>query len=625
MGELLDLILDFEKKLLFLLKDLAHQPKKVADSIVSKDKFYLGAFKFYTLATSAWIIFFQLGNGYFDFFSSEFQLPDRLVKFLQSEQDFAFLIAPFAGLVEFFIPFAIVNWLLFRKRELTWLNHITLNIYLAGFLLIYALPWFLILFVFSTLSWFDGGVINIIAYISVIITPVFYYCWVYLKIFGRKKIFSFVKPLVTVIGISYLSISFFLNEPFHELIHRKIFYSKYDQFNLVPTENTSSYTYTRLDSLVFETPNNNRFAADLVSSITYNANVFVIANYDRKLMTYSHNLIIVTANTRKIIPLHPRSFSELQFFSVSQIDSMNQFIVLHNNLSTIYSDTLRLVLVNQSQPPRVKTYTNHLSVLSNIIRVDSALIFSGLLRDTKEPALGKLNDSTNDVQDVHTFKGKKNYHIDHLHSDDQSTFQWLMSHDDTGRLKEIIWMQGYFTAEGLKRTGEISLYKNEFSPTKNFYTGFLHNSKLTKLSDSTSIVAFQIMTDSSFAISITQINTSQKKPDWNSIISVPADLAFNDELLADSSHVYLLGRAASIFHKGLSQNYYQLPYVMKVNKQTGLSEGVRFLKIEKDWTGYYLPYLESIYIMPSSVYQDQQYIYWILGGQHYYKIDKKKL
>lgn len=624
MGELLDLILEFEKKLLSLIKDLALHPKKIADSIVSKDKIYLGAFKFYTLATSAWIIFFQLGNSYFDFFSTEFQLPERLVKYLQSEQDFAFLIAPFAGLVEFFIPFALINWFLFRKRELSWLNHITLNIYIAGFLLIYALPWFLILFVLSTLTWFDGDMINIIAYVSVIIAPVFYYCWVYLKVFGRKKFLSFAKPLCTIITISYLSISFFLNQPFHELIHRKIFYSKYNQFNLVPTKNSSSYTYTRLDSLVYETPDNNHFAADLVNSSTYNANAFVVANYDRKLMNYSYNLIIITANSKKIIPLHSHSFSESQFFSVSQIDSMNQFIVLHNNLSTIYSDTLRLISVNQFEPPRLNMFTDHLNVLSSIIKIDSSFIFSGILQDSKEPVLGKLN-ATNEVQGVYTFQGKKNFHIDLTYPGNQSTFQWLMSHDDVGRLKEIIWMQGYFTTDGLKQMGKISLYKNEFSPTKNFFNGFLHNSKLTNLNDSTSIATFQIMTDSSFAISISNINTKQKKEDWNSIISVPSDLAFNDELLADSSHIYLLGRSASIFQKGLSQNYYQLPYLMKVNRQTGQSDGIEFLEMERDWTGYYLPNLESIYTMPSSAYQDQQYIYWIIGGQHYYKIDKTKL
>lgn len=80
MGELLDLLLDFERKLLLLIRDLALRPQKISQAIVAKDKSYLGAFKFYTIATSAWIIFFQLGNRYFDFFSSDFVLPERLRK-----------------------------------------------------------------------------------------------------------------------------------------------------------------------------------------------------------------------------------------------------------------------------------------------------------------------------------------------------------------------------------------------------------------------------------------------------------------------------------------------------------------------------------------------------------------
>ncbi|MBN8651754.1 MAG: hypothetical protein J0L67_10015 [Cytophagales bacterium] len=624
MGELLDLILDFERKLLLLIKDLVVQPKKVANSIINKDKIYLGAFKFYTLATSAWIIFFQLGNKYFDFFSEDFVLPERLINYLQSEQDFAFLIAPFAGLTEFFIPFAVINWLLFRKRELSWLNHITLNIYIAGFLLIYALPWFLILFVLSSTS-LDGGLINIIAYLSVIITPILYYSWVYLKIFGRKKFFSFAKPLCTVLAICYLSISFFLNEPFHELIHRKLFFRKYNQFSPVPDEALLS-SYTIIDSLVRETPEKNFFAADLVHSLTQNTNASVLGEYDRNLMTYTYSLSLNSEGVTRNVALHSASFNQTQFFSISQPDTSNLFFVLQNNLMAVYSDTLKIIIIDQSginSKPAI--FTDHLNVLSNIVKIDSSYIFSGMFRSTKEPIVGRMNLSSNTAENVYTFNGMQNFFIDNLSTNRSTELQALMSHDDKGKLREVRWIHGKITNEGFKQTSEISLYKNEFSPTINFYNGFLHRSRLTNLNDSISIAAFQIMTDSSFAISMTKINTVQKKSEWSTILTLPADFSYNDELLADSMNIYLLGRGASVFHKGLTLDYYQLPYVLKINKQTGQSEGVRFLEMERKWTGYYLPNLESIYTMASTAYQDQHYIYWLLGGRHYYKIDKSKL
>lgn len=626
MGDLLDLFLDFERKLLALIRDLAVNPKKVADSIVAKDKVYLGAFKFYTFATSAWLIFFQFGNRYFDFFSDDFVLPERLTRYLQSEQDFAFLIAPFAGLAEFFIPFALINWLLFKRRGLSWLNHVTLNIYLAGFLLVYALPWFLVLYVLGNFTSFDGDGINYIAYLSVIITPVVYYCWVHMKIFGVKKLVSFTKPFITVIAGSYLSISMLLNEPFHELIHRKIFYNKYNQFALEPTKDTLTYSYSFSDTLFRETPTGNRFPATVVRGVTTRVNTSVMANYDRTSRGYLYSLIISTPEATQNIPLYQQSLAELQFFSINQIDSGSQFIVLHNNVFTVFSDTLRLIKVDRkgvaSQP---NIFTDHLSVLSKIIEVDSTLIFSGILRASREPVIGKLTNTLDATQEVYTFRNQKNYHIDFLSPASSSTFQGLMSHDDGGKLKEITWMQGSFTDGGFKKTGEIGLYKNEFSPTKNFFNGFLHNSKLVSLNDTTSLVAFQIMTDSSFSISLSRINNKKMKAEWNSILSIPADFAFNDELLADSASVYLLGRAAAVFHSGLSLYYYQLPYVQKVNSQTGISEGVHFLPMKKDWTGYYLSSLEAMYMIASSAYQDDQYIYWCIEGRHYYRIKKSEL
>ena len=343
-------------------------------------------------------------------------------------------------------------------------------------------------------------------------------------------------------------------------------------------------------------------------------------------MEYLYSLITTTPQTTKSIPLHQQPVADLRFFSINQIDSGSQFIVLHNNMFSVYSDTLQLIKVDRTgTPSHPKIFTDHLSVLSKIIEVDSALVFSGILRASREPVLGKLTASLDATQQVYIFRNQRNYYIDFLSPASSSAFQGLISHDDGGKLKEITWMQGSFTTDGFKKTAEIDLYKNEFSPTKNFFIGFLHNSRLVYLNDTTSVAAFQIMTDSSFSISLSRINNQKMKVAWSSILSIPADFAFNDELLADSTSAYLLGRAAAVFHSGLSLYYYQLPYVQKVNIQTGLSEGIHFLPMQKSWTGYYLSSLEDMYTITSSAYQDDQYIYWCIEGRHYYKIKKSEL
>lgn len=549
-----------------------------------------------------------------------------LEKFLQSEQDFAFLIAPFAGLVEFFIPFALVNWFLFRKREFTGLNHITLNIYIAGFLLIYSLPFFLLLYVLGTFTSIDGDYVNLAAYITVIIVPLLYYCWVYVKVFEKKRFLSFAKPFTTIVVISYLSISFFLNEPFHEFLHRKLFYSKHIQFNIQPSPDATLATYTLADTLVRETSAFNFFSANQVRITTISGNAFVRSRYSRNQQDYTYNLVFTTPDSTKSYSISKTRFNYPQFFSVYQLKSLNRFYVLYNDFMTVFSDTVKLVSLNLGESSfQENRFTDHLSVLSIFTEVDDQLVFSGIQRGTKVPLLGILNADASSVVTEYLFPARKDFIIDALSAPTGSNLQWILSHDHNGKLKEVVWMSGVVSPTEITATNEISLYKNEFSPTKDFYNGLLHNSKLATVTDSTSIVGFQIMTDSSFALSITKINTLQKKIDWNNIVTIPSDLAYNDELVADANGIYLLGRAASVFKRGLSMQYHQQPYVAKLNLTSGMLEKIYFLEIEKGYTGYFLPNLELIYSVASSVCQDKQYIYWSLNGRHNYKIDKQKL
>ena len=201
MGELLDLILDFERKLHGLVRDLFINPKRVADSIVAKDKVYLSAFKFYTFSMSIWIILFQVGNPYFDFFPQNYVLPHRLASYMESQQNFIFLVAPFAGLIEFFLPVSVLNWLMFKKRPFTWINHFTIGLYIGGILLLYEFFAVIIVYMLEDVMF---GMFEFVSIMLMMVIPALYFGYVYARIFGRRIFFSALKPFIVVMITGYL-------------------------------------------------------------------------------------------------------------------------------------------------------------------------------------------------------------------------------------------------------------------------------------------------------------------------------------------------------------------------------------------------------------------------------------
>jgi hypothetical protein len=204
----------------------------------------------------------------------------------------------------------------------------------------------------------------------------------------------------------------------------------------------------------------------------------------------------------------------------------------------------------------------------------------------------------------------------------------LVSRVEQDRLKEIRWIQGTLVNNTFAKNGELTIYKNEFAPTRDFYFTPLHRNNLNVINDSTAIVSFQVMTDSSFALSLTNINTRENIINWSSLYTIPADFSFNDQVVADDHTIYGLGRALSLFRSGLTTTNYQLPYVIKIDLKTGVKKTLEFFPFD-DPDG--ISNAEDIYRYWPSVYQDQKNIYWSIGGEnesnriHFYTIAKKNL
>jgi hypothetical protein len=618
MGELFDLILDFERKLVLLIRDLIVSPARIGESIIRKDKKYLGAFKFYSFITSIWILFFQFGNQYFDFFSDSFVLPDRLASFLRSEEDFAFLIAPFVVLIEFFLPFAILNYFLFRKKKLSVLQHITLNTYLGAILLLYALPVFLALWLLATYGGID------LTFPFLVLVPLLYYGYVHVRIFDGKKVFSFVKSVLTLAVISYVSVSLFLMRPFHELLHRKILYSKFSRFELKGDAPPGLYTYDYRDSVFFDEDDMNIFMNEGPNNKCRDRHAFIKSYFHKNNFQYSYTLLTKNRFDSLSVVLE-KDVPVLLFFNIHQVDPATICIV-QNRHPYLYRDTTQLYMIKNNGNTIVrKSYTDQLCLRSRIIRADSTLLFTGIQVKTNLPVIGELNEADGSIVSFQTLENKAGFVIDDIETGSDNSLNIILSSTVGKKLKEVQWVKGEFSAGRFYQQAELSIYKNYFNPTENFHLDFLHKGRVEVVNDSTVIAAFQVMTDSSFATNVTKINTRGRSIIWNSIVTAPGDISYYDHIMVDSTSIYILGRMASVFNKSFSADYHQLPYLQKVDIEDGQPAQAISFALNEDSRSYILEYIESIYNRRSTAYQDRDNIYWDVDGDHHYTIRKAVL
>lgn len=601
MKDLLDLILDFEKKLLVLLKDLYLHPDRIRESLVTKDNRYLTSFKFYSLVTSIWIILFQMGNSFFDFHPEENWLPDRLNAFLESERDFGVLIYPFVGLLEFFVPFGILNHLLFRKTNLTLSNNLSVATYLGGAILLYEIPVLAMVQFLDSMGLFSTE-LNVF---TVIIIPVVYSGFAYIKIYTGRKLVVFLKAIAIVAGVGYFSISIIISSNIHEAIHRRFMFGRYIQFDIVPVSSKDiSYRYIPLSE--------NLSPALVVGTRALNSHLAVL---------WSDEEVFLRRVSRQDTMLLRLPMRVDNTFVVQENENAIYLTGHHWNVDSVFA----YVVTNGSVGKR-NMYNNYVRLHSRFKGGEDTVWFSGFDVKQRVPLIGRTNVS--ELQSaMQLFRGRETDHVvdDFIPYGDGKTFELLLSHsDERRRLRGILWKRISIRDTTLITEESQTLYQNDFSPTKNWYRKFLHNGKLIPVNDSTRITAFQVMNDSTMVLSVANLRATDGHMRWSKNFVVPADFAVFDHAFESNGSIYFLGRTLSIFRNDLNYAMIQQPYVRSISAASGEEEFFQFLQVDP---GHGIDeinggQIEEFYLAASSAYQDSTNLYWNLGAEHFYRIPK---
>lgn len=244
------------------------------------------------------------------------------------------------------------------------------------------------------------------------------------------------------------------------------------------------------------------------------------------------------------------------------------------------------------------------------------ILVAGYNRKTNTPLIGELKDPTLDIM-WHRLPGLKDFSVDEIMSRDSSGFVEIVTQRTVDKkLREIRWLHGFISADTFAITRSVELYRNDFAPTKNSRFTFIHNPDLVNIGEGRSIATYQVMTDSSFALSVSSIDVRSGERVWNKTYSVPADMASFQHTLYFEGRLFVFGTATSIFQKGIMGPVSRHPFLMIVDAQNGAMKNIYYFPPEYDFNDnleYFMNYVPM-------VYRSSRTLYWTPDGSKTYII-----
>jgi hypothetical protein len=609
MGELFDLILDFERKFIHLLRDLLLFPRKIVTSILEKNRTYISAFKFFSISLSLWIIFGQFWFTFIEKPNPESILPDRIIKINSSYEDFEILILPVVILFEYFIPIALINSIFFRKRELSTLNHIALNIYIAGMLLLYALPVIGILLaveLFTSKNWVLD-LLDPIAYLFLCIVPAIYYGMFHLRIFGSPKFLNFIKSTSSLSIVVYLSFNYLFLGQFHSIIHRKLYYMFSVKTELQPELSLDYYKYeNRKNQALSVIVGNNTKPIESHSFIQMK-----LSNPSTKL--YFNNL---NRKDTLTILLDSTDFAMLKTprYSINEIDT-NEFIIIKNRLNK----------GNEIDFINLKSKLKHISLNDPTIAAHSKafkflgdIYITGFDINSSKACIQKYNQNNGKTTRIELDKVVPGFLINDLITTSIDSTIWVIGHIPTKNKVKEIHILGFQTTDSLfKLKKDIQLLKNDFSPQ----LMRSNDIKILAVNDTIALASFQIKNDSTFTTSISCLNILTGEMIWSKPQVLNSDFSISDQILFDQESIYMVGRAASLFRNSIFTSDYYIPYIKKISITNGTDLGVSFLGNVK----HEIADLSSFLNHKASGYKQGGFIYYSIDMVHFYQINVEQI
>ncbi len=602
MGDILDLFLDFERKLLALLRDMFVRPLDVIVSIQAKDKKYLGSFKFYSLVFSLWLVLIRLTNSWLVFYRDEWMLPKRLHDFAQSQIEFSFFIAPFLGLVEFFLPIGLLNFFFFRRSGYSMVTHLSFATAIGGVIMLYYLPIIYVINLLTASSWSQTAIL--LTGLPLLGLPAIFTTYIYVRVFSQRKWLSAFKGIVVVGGSTAFTVLLLSSFPVDDFLHKNIFYRKYARFELtsnVPRSKwNEKFSPIQEDPLFFQSQTSKR-SHPFVGQVIDGDSIFFSLVIEGRSDTIERPIVTGAY------------FGKYARFITTDLDSF----ILVSKTDLIFDGAAGMAWLFDHKANLLGHNNNIPNINPHSIATAKGkqLYITGVDFQSKVPLIGTTTDIRSGVTWT-PFPNLENFLVDKMSEPDSTgSFQAVIHHTANNRLREIRWLVCRPDSGIVHVNKELTLYKNDFSPTENGRFDFFHRSELLQVDDQTSIVTFQVMTDSSFTLDVTRIDVPSGKQVWNKTHTVDADMAFFQHAFYHDGRIIALGTATSLFQKGIMTSISRYPFMMEIDATTGNRRNTWFLPQEEE-----LFDLEYYYKLSSGAYISDGQLLWNADSQKAYII-----
>ena len=618
MGELLDLFIDFERKLVLLLKHLWTNPRGMVQSVVARERKYLSPFKFYSLIFSLWIIIIQVWHWWDgSFYDTDPDLPARLASFEAAYLDVMFLVWPFLFFIYWVITLGLVNFLMLRRPRYSLVSHLSFATYIGGMALLSMIPSIALAFIAVTILG-DSELVLLISLFAIPFAFILQFTW---KIYVNKW-WACVKVVAAVLVISTLTAYLTSESDLHSLFLKKIAYPQYARYK-IENNGPAFAQYTPSGHERFT-----GIANFLNSSLSHSRVAYRVNDNEDSVQYY---LLKQSRTDSLAIEFHRSGTSvegEELLTNYWHGEELNDTLSIITYSCDCKEEDRYLWKIN----PKTGKISTRISIpyivpSSQFYFLNDAILFTGQNFNTKIPVIGQL-DINNTFHLLDTLDDKAGFQIDtwlvnEIH--DSVRMQMTFYRNDNNKLKELSWVSASFKGHQAHRHENVVLLKNDFSPSLNAHHTYddrftLHNTKLLELDNNHSALIYQVMTDSTFAIKIHKIDTDGQEV-WQKTEVIPADFAVYHHAFLHNQKLILLGKAATYFPVDWSIDNTAHMFALTLNLESGEREALQFF----DEPENILYYPASLYYR-GHAFQDDKYIYWSSpSGRGSFKIDKENM
>lgn len=571
MDDLLDILLDFERRIVGLIRVSILSPRKILDDIKQGGSTFISPFRLYSLVTTLAIASLVLGH-YLDhtrLWSSgeDLIMPPYWNEYLESLLDFSLLVAPVYAFLITIIVITILSAVLFVKQNARLFHHLKFHTYLIGVILFY-------LALLNTVTMIPylfvgpdeiGTIFGTIGYLIIalfLVPPFVFYLRGFLAYSGPRGWVT-AKAILVMTVTTYSTITI-VGRSDIELLHERIFYKKPQ----VPESQYVSFdrdtkTYVKEEYTVEST--NIRMEDDRY--------IFFTDNWWSDTSEWLVHYQVMDINDSILIRnLVPYPYAQYQGY----VDDSTVFLSYDDEMGTSE-------IANFSDTIAIQASTRH----AVFRKYERALWFTAVSEDSTHFLFydGELKDSINAgpiaVDDFLVIN-------DTLH---------ILSHEATDNRLQKIYVQSMDLDGNPIKQRILFDYDQSTIPEKTplyLYDYFIHRPQLHKWNDGV-VVGYQLMTHYAFEYNIRYFSSSLDLQ-WEVEIEFPDQLTVFEEFTINKSDLYLLSKDYRLLSSGFRLDRSER---LRVSKISLTNQVVEHRVFEPDF-GHNL-YNGSIYTDPTSM------------------------